>query len=375
MPTSSSLTSHIGVSGTLHEGSGGRPLDKPNDTPHSRLRLRSPAGLLLLGAALLVLLALVAAVSRTHHVPGGHAGGHAAPVGVGDYVVTIFLVVIVAGAGALLYIWFTEREAIAQTRAARGKKGTYRALAILCVFGLIAVVASRFHFLRSFHLASNSAAKLHPGSHPKSTRKPLPPNVERPPKLEWLPVFVATGAGVAVLGYIGLRTLRRSRGELLESHALERQFESLLDQTLDDLYAQKDPRKAIIAAYARMERLFASAGLERHAYEAPLEYLRRALGEVRASGAALGRLTGLFQRAKFSAHDVDESMRTEAIEALTQVRDELRAKREEDLLHRGRAEAIRNERRDQLGDAEPGDDPFVAAAAKARGSIYSGGRG
>ena len=55
-------------------------------------------------------------------------------------------------------------------------------------------------------------------------------------------------AGVAVLGYIGLRTLRRSRSELLESHALERRFESLLDQTLDDLYAQKDPRKAIIAA-------------------------------------------------------------------------------------------------------------------------------
>ena len=66
----------------------------------------------------------------------------------------------------------------------------------------------------------------------------------------------------------------------------------------------------------------------------PLEYLARALGELRASGAALGRLTGLFQWAKFSSHDVNEDMRTEAIEALTQVRDELRAKREEDKLRR-----------------------------------------
>jgi Domain of unknown function (DUF4129) len=123
-----------------------------------------------------------------------------------------------------------------------------------------------------------------------------------------------------------------------------------------------------------MEQLFASAGLPRRPHEAPLEYLGRALGELRASGAALGRLTGLFQRAKFSSHEVDESMRTEAIEALTQVRDELRAKREEDRLYREQAEEFRRTRTDQLDDAPASEDPFAAAADKARGSIYSGGR-
>ena len=177
-----------------------------------------------------------------------------------------------------------------------------------------------------------------------------------------------------ILGFLGTRALRRQHGLLLEQHVLERQFESLLDETLDDLYANKDPRAAIIAAYARMEQLFASSGLPRRPHEAPLEYLGRALGELRASGAALGRLTGLFQRAKFSSHDVDESMRTEAIEALTQVRDELRAKRQEDLLHREQAEEFRRNRTDQLGDAPEGEDPFAEAADKARGSIYSGGR-
>jgi Domain of unknown function (DUF4129) len=329
---------------------------------------------LLLGAALVALLSLVAAVSRGHHVPGGHAGSHAAPTGVGDYLVTIFLIVILAGAGVLLYFWFAEREAIARSRAARGKKGTYKALGLLLFLALMAALLPRLDFLRRFRAQRDQSGKLHPGLHQQSKRKPLVPKAQRPPEFEWLPVFIATGAGLAILGYIGLRTLRRSRGELLERHLLEQRLESLLDETLDDLYAQKDPRAAIIAAYARMERLFASAGLERHPSEAPLEYLARALGEVRASGAALGRLTGLFQRAKFSAHDVHESMRTEAIEALTQVRDELRAKREEERLHREQAEAFRAERLDRLGDPEPGEDPFVAAAAKARGSIYSGGR-
>lgn len=37
------------------------------------------------------------------------------------------------------------------------------------------------------------------------------------------------------------------------------------------------------------------------------------------------RLTELFTRAKFSQHVVDETMKQEAIEALAQIRDDLRA--------------------------------------------------
>jgi hypothetical protein len=46
----------------------------------------------------------------------------------------------------------------------------------------------------------------------------------------------------------------------------------------------------------------------------------------------LRRLTGLFEWAKFSAHDVDPKMRDEAIGALLEVRDELQANRLEDEI-------------------------------------------
>jgi hypothetical protein len=69
-----------------------------------------------------------------------------------------------------------------------------------------------------------------------------------------------------------------------------------------------------------------------------VEYLDRVLPELRASGAALGRLTALFQWAKFSAHEVDGTMRDEAIGALVEVRDELRANRLEDELKRAKTE-------------------------------------
>ena len=117
------------------------------------------------------------------------------------------------------------------------------------------------------------------------------------------------------------------RAPLVDEFLLDREFEELVDDALADLYAETDPRRAIIACYARVERLFAGFGLPRDPAEAPLEYLDRVLPELRASGSALRRLTALFEWAKFSEHDVDASMRERAIEALVDVRNELRAKR------------------------------------------------
>jgi 4-amino-4-deoxy-L-arabinose transferase-like glycosyltransferase len=327
---------------------------------------------LLAGFGLLALLALVAAVSRAHHVPGSSGGVHRPPAGVIDYVFTIFVVLFVVAAVALLWLWFSERDLLVQARKKRQGKGTYKAIALLLILGLVASLAARL--LGPGGLlhrgGGRSSPKVHLGKPAAGKEHHHHPGAQAAPRLEWLPILLATGAGVAILGYIGVRGMRRARGQLLAQHALVQQFESLLDETLDDLYANKDPRAAIIAAYARMEKLFASAGIPRHESEAPLEYMGRALERLSASGAALGRLTGLFQWAKFSPHGVDETMRTEAIGALTEVRDELRAKREEDLARREEMEQFREARDAASADRTFGEDPFDAAAAKAKGSIY-----
>ena len=54
----------------------------------------------------------------------------------------------------------------------------------------------------------------------------------------------------------------------------------VLDETLDDLRAEADPRRAVIAAYARMERALAAYGLPRSPAEAPDEYLQRILADL-----------------------------------------------------------------------------------------------
>jgi hypothetical protein len=134
-----------------------------------------------------------------------------------------------------------------------------------------------------------------------------------------LGLMLAVGAGVLV-------ALRRSRPE--RRTPLETAPESLaaaLDESLDDLRADPDLRRAIVAAYARMERALAAAGIPRPAAEAPLEYLERALLGLDTSADAVRRLTDLFEWARFSHHEPEPSMRDDAVDALIAVRDELRA--------------------------------------------------
>jgi hypothetical protein len=100
----------------------------------------------------------------------------------------------------------------------------------------------------------------------------------------------------------------------------------VLDESRDDLRSERDPRRAVIAAYARMERTLASAGFPRSVAEAPLEYLGRILRDLlHTSADAVSKLTALFERAKFSHHEIHAGMKDEAIDALVSVRDELRA--------------------------------------------------
>lgn len=98
-----------------------------------------------------------------------------------------------------------------------------------------------------------------------------------------------------------------------------------LDQALDDLPLEGDPRSVIAAAYLRMTTALSEHGVERRPSDTPLEYLARALEQLDASSHAVHRLTDLLQIAMFSDRPVEPTMAQEAVSAFTQVRDELRS--------------------------------------------------
>jgi NADH:ubiquinone oxidoreductase subunit 6 (subunit J) len=96
-----------------------------------------------------------------------------------------------------------------------------------------------------------------------------------------------------------------------------------IGRSLEDLEADPDPRRAIIAAYGRMEESLADAGLPRTNSETAREYLSRGLVSLELSPSTIGTLTMLFERAKFSLRPVDLRLRDEAIAALRALQQEL----------------------------------------------------
>jgi hypothetical protein len=135
----------------------------------------------------------------------------------------------------------------------------------------------------------------------------------------WLASLVAV---VALGGYVWYR---RHHAPPHPREELAERLELVLTETLDDLESERDPRRAVIRAYARMETVLAAHGLPRNPAEAPLEYLARVLRELHVGAEAAHALTELFERAKFSQHEIDVAMKEEAIAALSTVRDDLKA--------------------------------------------------
>ena len=158
-----------------------------------------------------------------------------------------------------------------------------------------------------------------------------------PPDSGVVPLIVAGVALLAMIGIVVAQLVADRRRRRPPRTPAERLVE-LLDDTLEDLEREPDPRRAVIGAWARMEAGLAAVGLPRHPSEAPFEYAARVLETAFARPASVHRLTGLFERAKFSHHAIGQADRDQAIAALRAVRQEL-AEAVEQAEAEARAEA------------------------------------
>jgi hypothetical protein len=143
--------------------------------------------------------------------------------------------------------------------------------------------------------------------------------------VDWLPVLTAVGAVLVVAAAVAflLRARLRRDAKGVPAEAPVAAVVEAIDESIDDLEREQDPRRAVIRAYGRMERTLGEHGIARLAPETPLEYLARALQALAASREGVERLTRLFERAKFSLHPIDLRMRDEALDALAALRTEL----------------------------------------------------
>jgi uncharacterized protein DUF4129 len=145
------------------------------------------------------------------------------------------------------------------------------------------------------------------------------------PTFQW-PVLWVTIALIAAAAVWWWRDRQNRAGGAaagLGGPTMEDDMFATIGDAIDDLEAEPDARRAVIAAYARMEGVFARHGMRRMPSETPVEYLGRLLLGLTSRADAVTRLTGLFEHAKFSRHEIDGTMKQDAIDALRAIRDDL----------------------------------------------------
>ncbi|MET0937981.1 MAG: DUF4129 domain-containing protein, partial [Gaiellaceae bacterium] len=269
-------------------------------------------------AALVVpALVLVAFAARSYQPFGGEAGDERAASTL--FVDSLFTIVLVLGAALALVLLYVR---VRMPRRARGKGSSVYSglLAFLLIFGFV-MIGGRA--LLQYEPPANGQGS--DGAFPRQVRpvQPVPDEeMTRSARVVW-PLAAGLGALIAAAIVVGvLVERRRRRADALTPEQLK-ELGDALDEAIDDLRRDPDPRRAVIAAYARMEQALTLYGFPRRPSEAPYEYLSRVARDLEAE-QPVAALTELFEVAKFSEHSVDEAMRGRAIDALTAVRAEVR---------------------------------------------------
>jgi uncharacterized protein DUF4129 len=264
-------------------------------------------------------LVLVAMAARSYQPFGGDAGGER--IAWSPFFDSMFTIVAVLFGLALIVAVWAWYLALKTPRRGGGSAVPYSSLLVFLGIVLFLAVAGRNIFEYKRRPASSD------GLDPAFPQQLPTPEVKqtdypRDPHFIWpLAIGVVVLIVVAIVAVVLVERRRKRRG-VRTPEQLER-LAKALDEAIDDLRRDPDPRKAVIAAYARMEQALTVFGLPRKPAEAPYEYLHRVARELEAEGP-VEALTELFEVAKFSEHSVDETMRGRAIDALTAVRAEVR---------------------------------------------------
>lgn len=263
--------------------------------------------------------------SRGHRPLAGEEVGPREPgTAFWDYLFSLSLAVGVVGLGIVVWAMVTGRRTSLPQRRSRTRLAS---LVFIAELILIAALVTRFADVDRLDMGKIGGAERASGGRSTVDGQELEPYR---PEFQWTPVLLLAGAVLAIAVVVLVARRRTQLRPFVPGAGTELvdELAALLDATLDDLYAEPDPRRAVIAAYSRMERTLGAYGLPRGAFEAPLEYLDRIATPLHERLPAARRLvfelTYLFERAKFSSHEIDAATKSDAIARLEALRDELR---------------------------------------------------
>jgi hypothetical protein len=143
----------------------------------------------------------------------------------------------------------------------------------------------------------------------------------RSASLGWLlfPIAVAFMILTPAAVLVRRRRLREGPAQADDPGALERAVRA----SIAELEAERDPRRAIVRAYGRMEQAFRDVEIVRARGETASEFLGRTTRRLPVSAGAAAILTERFEEVRYSTHEVTEADREQALASLRRVEREL----------------------------------------------------
>ena len=140
--------------------------------------------------------------------------------------------------------------------------------------------------------------------------------------LGWLLVPVAVTLAVAAPIAVLIRRRRARTDEAVDGDT-ESALGRAVTASIAALESDRDPRRAILRAYAQMERAFDRVEIVRARDETSSEFLVRTTRRLPLSAPAAAALTGRFEEVRYSTHEITEADREDALASLRVVEREL----------------------------------------------------
>lgn len=290
---------------------------------------KSPRGPIRASGLAVLIVGLLALVTLAAGGAGrswdAHPAARPVPSGVQDTWITLLIIAYAIAIAGVLVVMFRRRHRW-QDPDSHWLRNYCALFVVMTVITGIGTWAIRHGHLRAHgQKLPGQQALQNPGGHASSAGGPA---AGRPAHFQW-PLALAVG-GFLLLGgaWIYIRRNSSPRIGVMEPEGVEEELVRAIGSTIDDLRGERDARRAVIAAYAGMERILASHGLPRGRAEVPYEYLSRVLRLLHVRESAARSLTELFEYAKFSEHEIDAAMKKQAIDSLVMVKEDLEATRE-----------------------------------------------
>jgi hypothetical protein len=284
-------------------------------SPAARPRRRRSA----LGLCAAVLLTLIA-VALT--VPPGFApldGRHPSSGIVAPDVPAVAAYLLIAIVALLVGVWIALQVAGVRARARSRAAGapTWVQLAIVVLALLLPTVVERGDGLFDRAPASDATTQQEPVAEQDRTAAQ---------RSRALGVAVTVLLAVVLAGIVAALTwLFWPVRNAAPTAGPEPELIEGLDAAIDDLEHIREPRRAVVACYVRMEQMLARAGTKRSPSETPVELLDRVLAAHSVAAPNARSLTRLFELARFSPHRIDEAMRLNALSSVRSLRRQLAA--------------------------------------------------